>query len=319
MFVFFFQTVQFPALPSDCLYVRHDFRHSRLLWLRQVQNEDGGWGYFPARQSWLEPTCYALLTLYQDPDSSEAFEKGWKLVRSWQQPDGSWRPNASVLQASWATALSLTLHNATSTYDHAWLRGINWMVSIKGSEGGWVERAIAAIKPKIVEYDRRFKGWPWLPSSSSWVEPTAHALVALKNAARVPATASVKALAQRIQEAETMLCDRRSTDGGWNYGNRKVLGEELPSYPETTGIALLGLQGVHRPEVHAGLDRARQYWNQTKSPLAKAWLDIALRNHGMNLPPPAPPPASATPFADVLITALEAMGSPQGGHQWLKT
>ncbi len=293
-----------------------DFRHSRLHWLRTVQNDDGGWGYFPGKQSWLEPTCYALLACYQDPASSAAFQKGYQLVRSWQQPDGAWRPNAAILQPCWATALCLTLAHTTNARDEAWLRGLTWMVATKGSEGGWVERAAAIIRPKIVEYDRRYKGWPWVPSSTSWVEPTAHALVALRKAQSLPAAAAVPGLVARIQEAESMLCDRRSTDGGWNYGNRKVLGEDLPSYPETTGIALLGLQGVRRPEVERGLACARRYWDQTRSPLAKAWLTIALRNHGQDIPAPA---TTSTAFHDILITALEAIGAPQGGHQWLKT
>ena len=34
---------------------------SRLALLKATQNPDGGWGYFPGKPSWLEPTAYALL------------------------------------------------------------------------------------------------------------------------------------------------------------------------------------------------------------------------------------------------------------------
>ena len=291
-----------------------DYRQVRLAWLRQVQNEDGGWGYFAGKQSWLEPTCYALMALYKDAEAENAFQRGWALVRSWQTAEGWWNPNGFVRQGSWATALCLTLHHATGVHDEGWQRGLKWMVSVRGSEGGLAERALALIKPKIVEYDRRYKGWPWLPESSSWVEPTAHALVALRKAAQV-GQLPVK-VDQRIAEAESMLCDRRSPDGGWNYGNRRVLGHDLPSYPETTGVALLGLQGLNRPEVSAGVACAQKYWKDTKAPLAKAWLSIALRNHGVALS--APEDRVEPALSDVLITALEAMAAPEGGHQWLK-
>ena len=42
---------------------------------------------------------------------------------------------------------------------------------------------------------------------------------------------------------EAQLMDVRSRDGGWNYGSPAALGVDLPSYPETTALALVGLQG----------------------------------------------------------------------------
>src|SRR5207249_819591 len=60
----------------------------RLEFLRTTQNPDGGWGFFPGKQSWLEPTAYALMALHGDASSAQHFERGWKLVRSWQLPDG---------------------------------------------------------------------------------------------------------------------------------------------------------------------------------------------------------------------------------------
>ncbi|MBV6432663.1 MAG: hypothetical protein IANPNBLG_02805 [Bryobacteraceae bacterium] len=288
-----------------------DFRQLRLESLRASQNSDGGWGYLPARQSWLEPTCYALLALYQDPASQPAWDRGWSLLRSWQLPGGGWRPAAAVQAPSWATALCVTLHCVRETFDSSFERGLQWLAGSIGSEGGLFERAVNAVWKLPVEYDRRWKGWPWSPHAASWVEPTAHSLLALKKASRIVSTGAV---ALRIDEGERMLLDRRTNDGGWNHGNRRVYNVDLPSYPETTGIALTGLQGCTRDSLDRSLDLAQKYWDETSSPLARAWLAISLRNYGRNLPAPDPAP----PISDVMVTALEALACPDGGHQWLR-
>jgi hypothetical protein len=108
-----------------------------------------------------------------------------------------------------------------------------------------------------------------------------------------------------------MLLNVRCVDGGWNYGNRTARGDELRSYPETTGIALVGLQG--RPELGKTLDLAGGMLRETASPMARAWLTIALRVNGIFV---AAPDTQVTP--DVLITALEALGAPDGNHSLLK-
>ena len=62
---------------------------SRLDFLRATQNSDGGWGFFPRKQSWLEPTAYALMALHSDSSSRQNFERGWKLMRSWTMENES--------------------------------------------------------------------------------------------------------------------------------------------------------------------------------------------------------------------------------------
>ncbi|HUQ92935.1 MAG TPA: hypothetical protein VM120_14740 [Bryobacteraceae bacterium] len=288
------------------------YRQARLTLLRSAQNQDGGWGYCARHQSWLEPTCYALLALYQDPESIEAWNRGWKLMRSWQNMDGGWRPAAGVASSHWATALSVTVHCVHGVFDDSPRRGVGWILGMKGNEGGWLERAINTVHKLPNEYDRRFKGWPWIADTASWIEPTAHSLLALKKAAQ---TLPQEELRRRVNEGERMILDRRSADGGWNYGNRRVLHTNLPSYPETTGVALLGLQGSTLLEVPQALRVAYQYWMETRSGLAKAWLAISLRNYGKDLPAPD---NSAAPGADLMLAALEAISCPNGGHQWLK-
>lgn len=305
--------MQFPRRSSDERDVETHFRSERLAYLRAMQNPDGGWGYFPRRSSWLEPTCYALLALLGDRESAGAFERGWQRLRRWQLPNGGWRPNDAVSMATWTTALCVTLHCVSGTYDKNLERAVEWMIGSRGVEGGWFERLVGMVRRLPVEYDRRFKGWPWHPGTASWVEPTAHSLLALKKIAVKTTNAAINA---RIAEAERMLLDRRAKDGGWNYGNRRVLGVELPSYPETTAVALLGLQGTESADLHSSLQWAEKQWRTTRSPLARAWLAIALRNYGHKLEEEVVEPRP--PSSDLMLTALEAMSCPEGGHQWLK-
>lgn len=288
-----------------------EYRQLRLARLRAVQNADGGWGYFPGKQSWLEPTCYALLALYKDAPSQAAWDRAWRLMRSWQNADGGWRPNAVVPHANWTTALCVTLHCIHGVFDGQFGKGVDWLLSTRGNEGSLLERAVAIVQP-LVEYDRRFKGWPWTPDASSWIEPTAHSLLALKKVRRSQPHLATGKLAERIQEAESMLADRRSKDGGWNHGNKRVLYTDLPSYPETTGVALMSLQGSP-VDVASGVALAERYLKSEHSRLASAWLSISLRNFGRD----PGPPAEAEPASDLMVTALEALSTAQGGHQWL--
>jgi hypothetical protein len=118
---------------------------------------------------------------------------------------------------------------------------------------------------------------------------------------------------------QKMMRQRRAVDGGWNYGNRIVLGEELPSYPETTGLALVGMLGCKDFNAAGALAVAQRQYEQTRSPLARAWLAIALRNHDAAVPGhgaelPETEAATAVPPRHVHLAALEALAAPGGNH-----
>lgn len=281
---------------SDALARRFEF-------LRGTQNADGGWGFFPGKQSWLEPTAYALMALHSDPPSQQSFNRGWNLMRSWQLPGGSWQACADVKEPHWTTALCVTLHCLRGAHDDPLQRGIAWLLDTSGIENGLRFRIAHFLNPSIVELDPSFKAWPWRPGNSSWIEPTAHALVALKKAAAVQHDVRLR---DRIRLGEQMILERRCSDGGWNYGNRKVMGRELPSYSETTALALVGLSGNPALDLTVPLALAQRYARETRSPLAQAWLAIALRSHGMSVDSPGE--RSLAPN-DTMIQALEIMAA----------
>lgn len=278
---------------------------ARLAALRQSQNPDGGWGYFAGKASWLEPTAYAALALAGEP----AADRAWKLLSSWQLPDGSWKPSASVDVANWGTSLCTTIAMARSEWGAPLRNGVNWLVGSSGVESTWLNVLVARLGLVKQERDISLKSWPWKPGNSGWVEPTAHALVALKQASAKLSSAELR---DRIKMGESQLLDVRSRDGGWNYGSPAALGVDLPSYPETTALALVALQG--RNDLGKAFDLAARQIGETPSPLARAWLTIAMRLQGMKVPE-----LTGAPQADLMITGVEALAAPDGNYKFMQT
>ena len=81
-------------------------------------------------------------------------------------------------------------------------------------------------------------------------------------------------------------------------------------------MALLGLQG--RAEAGRSLDLAKNWLRDTPSPLARAWITVALRLHEVALPD-AVSPLEGLGSPDLMVLALEALGAPDGNYSLLKT
>jgi hypothetical protein len=286
-------TLKFSAVAAEYTNVKDPRAEVRL---RQTQNADGGWGYFPGKQSWLEPTVYAALALQGEP----AADRAWMLLRSWQGADGGWRPCADVQVHSWATSLCVTLAQARGEYGDPFQKGVAWLLGSVGIEGPWWQRLLFSTG-LFGDPGRNFalKGWPWKPDTASWVEPTAHAIVALKQAA---SRVSNPKLQERVKLGEAQLLDVRCQDGGWNYGSHAALQVDLVAFPETTALALIGLQG--QPNLEKSLALATRMAAETSSPLARAWLTIALRLHGVDVPPSTSQMASSP---ETMIAALSIL------------
>lgn len=287
---------------------------SRLDFLLRVQNADGGWGYFPGKQSWMEPTVYALLALQGRPEGRAAADRAWRLLLSWQTRDGSWRPGTSVQDGTWVTALGVLAACGLNTLDGSGTRGIEWLMDTSGSESRWTVRLMSYFHFLGTDVNVNHRGWPWRPGTSAWIEPTALTIVALKKSLERRRDSGVAA---RVREGEELILSRRDHDGGWNSGNPNVLKYDLPSYPETTALALLGLQGRSRQELAGPLETARGYYSGCKSSLAKAWLTIAFRCHGEALAESGDRAFAGNP--DILLCAIQALGAPGGNYHLLKT
>jgi hypothetical protein len=197
-------------------------------------------------------------------------------------------------------------------YDNQVRGSVDCLLRVVGAENTLAMRAASYFHLLKTKLDVSHEGWPWRDGNASWIEPTSHTLVALK---KVSANYRSAQLDHRVREGEALLFSRRCSDGGWNCGNPNVLNFDLPSYPESTALALLGLQGRSARELAGPIEVARRFRDETKSSLAKAWLQIALRCHGQRV---AAPPEDGRVSTDVMLTALEALGYPSGNYQLLR-
>jgi hypothetical protein len=211
--------------------------------LRESRNEDGGWGTRAGLPSNTESTALAILALAA---VSAAVDEpiraaGARWLREHQAADGSWPYARGLPAGSWSSSLAVLAIGAGRDDRSAAQRGISWLIGEKGRSPSRFDRFRSWLLGNSPEtgMDLQLKGWPWAPGTFSWVEPTAYAIVALGRLAPADNDA-----VRRVEEGRRMILDRTCPGGGWNYGNAKVLGEELRPYPDTTALGLIGLQGV---------------------------------------------------------------------------
>jgi hypothetical protein len=288
------------------------YLQSRLDFLLNTQNQDGGWGYFPGKRSWMEPTTYAILALHGRPGSESPIDRAWGLIRSWQLPDGSHRPGVEVQDGTWVTAHAVTLACVFGTHDQGFHRSVDWLLRVSGSETRLAWRLASYLHLLATDLNPNHQGWPWRDGNSAWIEPTAHTLVALKKASVYVRTSKLR---HRVRDGEAMVLNRRCHDGGWNCGSPNTFRYDLPSYPETTAVALLGLQGRPKSDIAGPLAMAQKFHSETKSSLARAWLSIALRLFNE----PVPTRTDEAAPRDILLAALEALGHSNGNYRLFDT
>jgi hypothetical protein len=218
--------------------------------LARGRNLDGGFGARVGQASEAEPTALAALAL----DDADA--RGWLAAN--QRPDGSFSIDAGPYVNDSATALGALALRPGPERERA-------LDHLEASRARHVRSTQAIpIDPSVV-------GWGWASGTASWVEPTARALWTLRIAR--PSSAVVP-------DAVALLRDRESVGGGWNYGNRLVLGEHLPPFAQTTAIAMIGLRGFD-PDLEArGLSALRRLWAvESKGGLSLATSLAAFRIH----------------------------------------
>jgi len=244
------------------------------------RNPDGGWAYAPGKATRLEPTSWALIAL---PDVDPGVLRRWPLtgdlLRERADGDANFGFHAVGLLALVARGIEHEAGNARL---------------IKGLEH---VRGVALSNSEIYRQDNSLQGWSWIPQTFSWVEPTGWALLALKKWSRVSGGAID---ADRVAVAEKLLVDRACAQGGWNYGNSNMLGQDLRPYVPTTAVALLSLQDKPAdPIVARGVEYLDRSASSEHSSVALSLAVLALRAFRRSNP------AADTALAAQLPTTLE--------------
>jgi hypothetical protein len=193
-------------------------------------NPDNGLSYSPGNQSYSEPTLLMLLAFI-----AAGFRQDARPLIQWvlqnRNADGSMGLSGEYpREGLWNSPLfAITMHHLGMTGERD--SAIDFILKY---------RSIAAASSPDNDIDTTLIGWPWVPNTFGWVEPTSWALLAL--------TLAGKSNHPRAIEGRRLLEDRCIREGGWNYGNKVVFNHTLMPFWDTTALALLAL-GDSNPEL----------------------------------------------------------------------
>ena len=214
--------------------------------VRACRNGDGGFGPVPGAPSEPEPTALAAIAL----DDEDA--RAW--LRAHQRDDGGFGPVVGPVVRDDTGVVALALAAGPERE-----RALDKVVGTFGNNGPGVEGDPL--------------GWPWSDGTHGWVEPTAWAMLALR--------AHRPSAVERVRDGLELLRVRESVGGGWNFGDRTMLGVDQRPYVQTTGIALLALHGLDEALSARGLRTLRDRWGAEASGLLSlAVATAALRRYG---------------------------------------
>ncbi len=229
----------------------------------------------------------ALLALSAGRQDAAAVERGLDWLERTRQPDGGWGAQPELRTSSWVTApavLALARLGTLGREDPA----IEWLLRQRGRETSFLVRLRQALLGVRPDYETDYSGWPWFPGTSAWVPPTCWGILALRRVQRLFPDPEIEA---RLESGVQFLLSRMCHDGGWNQGSARALGYEAGSYPETTGLALLALQGRDFPRRQQAIARAREHYRHCRSVRGRSWLNLGLLAQGQSLPEEAADPS----------------------------
>lgn len=250
--------------------------------LLQAQNADGGWGFHPLSPSRVEPTSWAVCALGSEDSAAGAAAtgRGAAWLSAQQLPEGCWAPAPRGAGGAWATSLAGLALEAWGADPAAAARAANWICAAWPQERSWRWRLRVRLMPQptLVRQDHSLCGWSWTQGTSSWVEPTALALLLLQ---RVPAPAAPALAERRRRLGEALLYDRMCPGGGWNCGNPMVYGVAGEPQVGPTAWALLALRSQRdRAENQQSLAWLQRATEAIRSPGSLALASLCQQAYG---------------------------------------
>jgi hypothetical protein len=211
------------------------------------QNTDGGWGFHSGSQSTVEATCWALQALLHSGQEKAqgSVASGLQFLRAAQLADGSWPASLEQKAGCWVTSLACWVLIKEGNSEGAVASGLSWLCEDWPADSSPWRRFLGRFtsQQRISPINTSYRGWGWTPQTSSWVEPTSIALLALSQS---PEKLLPPAAKRRRQLAEALLYDRMCPGGAWNCGNPMVYGVAGDRLVVSTVWALLALR--HYPE-----------------------------------------------------------------------
>ena len=227
-------------------------------------------------------------------------------------------------EGRWLTSLACIALLQSGESEDRVAAGANWLCGEwPGDSQLWrvmIQKLFA--NKNVLRQNSALRGWSWTPGTSSWVEPTACALILLHELSKVKI--NIPEAEKRRALAEAMLYDRMCPGGGWNSGNSEVYGVAGEPLTGPTVWALLALQGYRdRSENQMGLQWLLSGARiEFKGPDLIALAQICFRVYGSEVPSMLPALRAAHArnqfMENVVVTAMCAMAldSPAGWLQW---
>jgi len=254
--------------------------------LKSEQMESGAWSYKSGQNDpSLEATSWVSLALQGE---TNLIEKVFAFFVAAQNEDGGFATAPHAGKSGWITGpVVLAMRNLrqdiknpllSKEVDKAIQNALTFMCDTRVEFYPAVARLLLLIS-KGTEGVRYARGWPWDKHCYHWVEPTSYNLLALKTAG-IPD--SHKGYFEEIVDiAEKFLLEHPCKTGGWNHGNDRTLGCDLPPYRVTTAEALLAVQEFKdlKP-VESGLKYLSSLSDQDNSSMSLAWSSLALNAYG---------------------------------------
>jgi len=234
--------------------------HIERLWERALP--DGGFSAKPNGKYRPDATAWAVLALSAAGTKADYLEPSRTRLIDSQFSDGRVCVSPEHSEAFWPTPLAVIAWQGSHSHIEPQSHAIDFLIATTGRH--WQRQANSPLG-----HDTSIQGWPWIGNTHSWVEPTALSLTALQTAGY--------GNHERAQEATRMLMDRQLNNGGWNYGNTLVFGQELYPMPENTGMVLAALAGrVTEESVKRSLTYLMSQVEHLRTPLSLGWSIIGL-------------------------------------------
>lgn len=254
--------------------------------LRQAQNSDGGWGFRPGAASRAEPACWALKALISgdaaEHSDAQAIARGLNFLAGGQLPDGSWPSTPEEKTGCWVTSLVCWILASAGgeKYSKAIAGGLRWVCDDWPRDSNRWRRWLRKLSSsgRHSKQNDALRGWGWTPGTSSWVEPTAFALLALESQPAVDLPGNAE---ERRKLGEALLYDRMCPGGGWNCGNPEVYGVAGEPLVIPTTWALLALRRhPQRRENIESLAWMEKNFEKIQGPSSYALARICLSVYG---------------------------------------